>query len=373
MPSSMSTAAPLPLPGPEASTCSAKNTPCQKYVFRRMTPPPRLAMLDALESAATRKRGNQAINATLASRCSLGLLCTCLLLLLAACGSGPAASQGSTPTPTGPTPTPTPAAPTLAKALVTYSGHSGPVITAVWSPDGKRIASGGNHGTVQVWDAQTGKQIWKTHIDTYSFAIAWSPDGKRIAGAGAGSVEMLDAATGKLLATFTNGQASFIERLAWSPDGKEIASASNDGTVQVWDAKTGTKLLTYSGNGAPVWSVAWSPDGKRIVSGTGAAGDFQSVTSGNTVKVWDATTGQTLLTYQGHQDHQVYALAWSPDGTKIASGSDDKTVQVWNAATGQPLLIYQGHSDIVFGVAWSPNGKEVASASVDGTVQVWQP
>ena len=77
-----------------------------------------------------------------ASRWPLGLLCICLLTLLAACGSGPAAGQGGTPTP---------AAPTLAKALVTYTGHSGPVISAAWSPDGKEIASASVDGTVQVW------------------------------------------------------------------------------------------------------------------------------------------------------------------------------------------------------------------------------
>src|SRR6185437_1222764 len=183
-----------------------------------MTPPLLLLCLmrSKLSSSATRKRGNQAMYAARASRWPLGVLCLCLLTLLAACGSGPAAGQGGTPTPTGPAPTPTPAAPTLAKALVTYTGHSGPVISAAWSPYGKEIASGGNDGSVQVWDAKTGKRLWFTHIDNYAFAVAWSPDGKRIAGAGAGSVEILDAATGQLLATFTNGQASFIEGLAWS-------------------------------------------------------------------------------------------------------------------------------------------------------------
>ncbi len=94
----------------------------------------------------------------------------------------------------------------------------------------------------------------------------------------------------------------------------------------------------------------------------------------NSVQVWDAATGKTLLTYTGHGDGgNVYALAWSHDGTRIASGADDKTVRVWNAATGQTMLIYRGHTNVVWRVAWSPDDTEIASASQDKTVQLWRP
>lgn len=81
--------------------------------------------------------------------------------------------------------------------------------------------------------------------------------------------------------------------------------------------------------------------------------------------------GATLLTYQRHSDI-VAALAWSPDGRYIASGSWDHTVQVWQALTGTPLLTYKGHSSDVASVAWSPDGRSIASGSWDHTVQVWQ-
>src|SRR5581483_3885577 len=97
----------------------------------------------------------------------------------------------------------------------------------------------------------------------------------------------------------------FVARIAWSPDGTLIASASADGTVQIWKAATGDQVLTFSDSHAPVWEVAWSPDGTRIASGTGAAGTSGPNTHNNSVKVWDATTGKTLLTYTGHGDaHQ---------------------------------------------------------------------
>src|SRR6266852_2636143 len=118
--------------------------------------------------------------------------------------------------------------------------------------------------------------------------------------------------------------------------------------------------FTYSGHSDYVSAVAWSPDGKRIAS---ASGD-------HTVQVWDAANGGHVLTYRGHAS-DVTSLAWSPDEKNIVSGSVDGTVQVWDAATGNRVYTYDGHSDAVFDVAWSPDGKRIASASNDGSVQIW--
>ncbi len=131
---------------------------------------------------------------------------------------------------------------------------------------------------------------------------------------------------GTTLLTY-QGHKGYVTTLAWSPDGKHIASGSQDWTVQVWEAHSGHHLFTYKGLCSTVRALAWSPDGKRIATAGGH--------TDNTVQVWDApkddwdeaTRGHVFI-YEGHTTG-ISALAWSPDGTHIASGGEDMTVQIW--------------------------------------------
>src|SRR5260370_252955 len=182
---------------------------------------------------------------------------------------------------------------------------------------------------------------------------------------------------GLLLGERRMSRRSILRKLA----GLTLAGGSITSFVPPWGYPTNTYLpsqsatssslgtphYTYRGHSASVNAVAWSTDGKRIVSGS----------NDGTVQVWDAANGGNVFIYRGHTDH-VNAVPWSPDGKRIASGSDDHTVQVWDAANGRHVFTYRGHTDAVWGVAWSPDGKQIVSGSGnidngrgDTTAQGW--
>ncbi|CAG7854429.1 SubName: Full=Related to WD40-repeat protein (Notchless protein) {ECO:0000313/EMBL:CCA73885.1} [Serendipita indica DSM 11827] len=119
---------------------------------------------------------------------------------------------------------------------------------------------------------------------------------------------------------------------------------------------------TLLGHQRSVTAVSFSPDGTRIVSGS----------SDRTIRQWDAETGQPLgEPLQGHE-YSVNAVAFSPDGTRIVSGSSDRTIRQWDAETGQPLgEPLQGHEDEVMAVAFSPDGTRIVSGSRDRTIRQW--
>src|SRR6266568_8378274 len=148
--------------------------------------------------------------------------------------------------------------------------------------------------------------------------------------------------------------------------------AGTSGGLALWALSQkplrGSTLLTYTGHLSPVATVAWSPAGTRIASGS----------SDQTVRVWDATSGAHSFIYRGHTTN-INAVAWSPPRTsqRIASASGNSffggehSVQVWNAVTGARILTYTGHTQPVHTAAWSPDGARIASGSEDKMVQVW--
>jgi small GTP-binding protein len=156
------------------------------------------------------------------------------------------------------------------------------------------------------------------------------------------------------------GKDGVIYCIAWSPDGRILASGSNDNTIRLWDAETGQLLKRLRGHSATIYSVAWSPDGRILASGS----------NDNTIRLWDAETGQLLKTLPEHMK-AVYCVAWSPNGRILASGSNDNTIRLWNAETGQLLKRIIGHTGPVLTIAWSKNENMLASGSGDATIRLW--
>src|SRR5262249_50033912 len=147
--------------------------------------------------------------------------------------------------------------------------------------------------TIQIWNATTGEFLTRHKQSSAVTAVAWSPDGTRVAsGTDNGTIEVWDAATGKTVQTYLPRlHASYQETwmmidLAWSPDGRHIASAGQD--VQVWDVATGEREFAFDPQRYGVRAVAWSPDGTHIATGSSDPMCLQ---------IWDASTGTLLQTY----------------------------------------------------------------------------
>ncbi len=187
-----------------------------------------------------------------------------------------------------------------------------------------------------------------------------------------------------LLRTF-EGHSDAVTSVALSPDGAHLLSGSNDNTLKLWDAASGQLIRSWAAQRISVTAVAFSPDGRYLLS----AGSDPSGRMDNCVKLWDAQSGQLVRVFgayatytpegtkwhgsvqDGHTD-SVTSVAFSPDGMRLVSGSDDKTVKHWDVSSGKLIRTLEGHSDRVRSVAFSPNGSRVLSGGIqDGDLRLW--
>ena len=260
--------------------------------------------------------------------------------------------------------------------LNTLEGHTQTVTSVAFSPDGKTLASGSSDNTICLWDSSTGehKQTLIGHTDNV-YSVAFSPDGKTLAsgdGKGYGAeVWLWDAVTGDHLNTLTHGKFDNVTEIAFSSDGKTLASATWGGGIYLWDPTTGQHkgTLTVLDDGYWFTSVAFSPDGKVIV-GTSGWSLFND-NYADRIDLWDAETGTHLNTLIGHNE-DILSVAFSPDGTTLASGSADNTIRLWDAITGKYKGILTGHAGSVSSVSFSTDGRTLSSGSSDITIRLWE-
>jgi WD40 repeat protein len=149
--------------------------------------------------------------------------------------------------------------------------------------------------------------------------------------------------------------------LDFSPDGTRFVTGGPEATARVWNAGTGRQALTLQGHSpspplvprsgrVPGWinAVAFSPEGRRILTGS----------ADRTARIWDAITGRERVVLLGHTS-PITAATFSPDGERVLTGSDDRTARLWDAGTGRPILTLTDHPDAVSRVAFSPGGRRI--------------
>jgi WD40 repeat protein/serine/threonine protein kinase/Flp pilus assembly protein TadD len=257
----------------------------------------------------------------------------------------------------------------LALAPDTYHDLKKPA--AIFSPDGLSVIT--QAGTWQL-NAAAALPRLLPHNDLV-IAVAFSPDGTRLVtgtqgvgtNGGVRSAYLWDRASGQPLGR-PMPHADRIPVVAFSPDGELVLTGASawDGTAQLWDGHTGKRVgppMEY-GFGSVVKVGAFSKDGGTVLLGGYAKGHLE------TARMWEVKTGKRVGPPLVHQ-RDVKALAYSPDGSRIVTGSSDKTAQLWDSRTCKPIGKTMTHTDAVESVAFSPDGSLVLTASKDKTARLW--
>jgi len=247
---------------------------------------------------------------------------------------------------------------------MTLNGHTGEVYSVAYSPNGTRLATASQDGTVKLWDSAGGRELLtlRGHTDEVN-GVSFSPDGETIASASDdATVRLWNAATGQQR-TVLSGHKGEVYAAIFSPDGQTLATGGADTLLRLWKRDSGQLLAELKGHTDDIEHLAFAPDGRTIAT---AGGKYPQTP----LIVWDVEK-RSVVRMLGKNESNMQAVTFSADGRLLASGSEDWIVRLWQTATGEQQATLRGHSNWVHSVAFSPDGRTLVSASRDATVRLW--
>jgi len=252
------------------------------------------------------------------------------------------------------------------------------VNAAVFSPDGRCLASGSEHGIIAVWNTELEKVEKLTDLivgylkgSTAAVeSLAFSPDGLFLVSAHTDNVlriwdmQELEPVTKLKLKGTPEGICSAV----YSPDGRWLAAGGMDNAIRLWEIKPGRMFKrftfelsrTLEGHTGPVRCVIFSPDGQLLISGS----------DDHTIKIWHLEKGGVTREIKAEG---ISSAAVSPDARHLAVGMADKTIKLWNIETGDLVFSMEGHTGAVLSVSFSFDGRFLVSGSEDRTIRLWDP
>ena len=188
--------------------------------------------------------------------------------------------------------------------------------------------------------------------------IAFSPDNTQIAVGSSIGIWLYDAKTHQENALLTG--PGIVMSMAYSVDGSILASGYHNGEIRLWDTQTRKLKEILIEHTKPVYALTYSPDGNTLASGygTGMYGRGEVLETAD-IQLWDTNTGKIKHTLKEHTK-PVYALAYSPDGTTLASGAGDGKIQLWDVETGLLKRMHSEHSHAIISLAYSLDGITLA-------------
>jgi WD40 repeat protein len=247
--------------------------------------------------------------------------------------------------------------------LQVMNGHVNWVTSVAFSPDGLRVVSGSKDSTVRIWNTLNGRLLVTCEGPRSKIcSVAFSPDGSKVVSGSDDSTITWDARTGVQLAVLKWHHDHLVASVAFCRNVTRIAICSQvNHLVTLFDATTGALLAVFKGHTGHVTSVAFSFDGSRLASGSNDC----------TGRIWDTChTDSQSIVLVGH-NKEVNSVAFSNDGDRVVSASDDQTTRLWDAKTGHQLLVLKGHGDSVRSASFTPDGSHVLSGSHDTTIRLW--
>lgn len=243
-------------------------------------------------------------------------------------------------------------------------GHSQPVNRAVFGPNGSRIATASDDGTVRLWRSNGERlRVLEGNGDRFT-DVTFSPDGAVLAAASTdGSIWLWQVETAAE-PTVLSAHGDWISRLDFSPDGKLLATASRDGTVRLWQVSNQQLVQTFSGHQGWVNVVQFSPNGERLASGGEDA----------TLRLWEVATGKNLQTRRVQveapalEGNRINDLAFSPDGAFLV-GASDQTLGIWSLADNT-LTNLESDSPLT-SIDVSPDSQLILTGERSGSLRLW--
>jgi WD40 repeat protein len=238
------------------------------------------------------------------------------------------------------------------------------VASVAFSPDGRWLASGSWVGELRVWDLRASESMTLPSQNNAVPHVRWSPDGRWLGSLHPPNTLILwDLEQGQPRARWTSSFATHdkpVTSFAFHPDGGRVAVCDSHGFIEFLSLESLRVINNDMGQSDAVRTLAFRHDGVLA-----SCGDDRRV------HLWNVDTGESTGVLKGHRG-SVLSAAFSPDGSILATGSNDSTIILWDVASRQPFTTpLTEHRDWVTGLAFSSDGRRVASCGRDGLVYLW--